>query len=180
MPEVVTNTFWLSVLGRALESDAMETASEGEPAEVMHDDTTNSFSDTPAQENFSDVEKICHTGTEADRPYVFLELCAGSATLSAEVKRLGVEVLAFDHESNRHQSKCKVICLDLSLPHAFERIVELVTKCNVLGVHMGPPCGTCSKARGIPMPDGSAGPQPLRDDNYLLGLPIWDFETNKG
>ncbi|CAL1128318.1 unnamed protein product [Cladocopium goreaui] len=151
----------------------------GEPAEVMHDDTTNSFSDTPAQENFSDVEKICHTGTEADRPYVFLELCAGSATLSAEVKRLGVEVLAFDHESNRHQSKCKVLCLDLSLPHAFERIVELVTKCNVLGVHMGPPCGTCSKARGIPMPDGSAGPQPLRDDNYLLGLPNLGFRDKQ-
>ena len=157
----------------------METASEGEPAEVMHDDTTNSFSDTPAQENFSDAEKICHTGTEADRPYVFLELCTGSATLSAEVKRLGVEVLVFDHESNRHQSKCKVICLDLSLPHAFERIVELVTKCNVLGVHMGPPCGTCSKARGIPMPDGSAGPQPLRDDNYLLGLPNLGFRDKQ-
>ena len=82
----------------------METASEGEPAEVMHDDTTNSFSDTPAQENFSDVEKICHTGTEADRPYVFLELCAGSATLSAEVKRLGVEVLLTTSPTDINQS----------------------------------------------------------------------------
>ena len=157
----------------------METASEGESVKVMHDDTTNFFSDTPAQKQFSDVEKICHMDTRADRPYIFLELCAGSASLSAEVKRLGVEVLAFDHESNRHQTKCKVICLDLSLPHAFERIMELVTKCNVLGVHMGPPCGTCSKARGIPMADGSAGPQPLRDEFHLLGLPNLSFRDQQ-
>ena len=137
----------------------------------MHDDTTIKSSAAETNTNFSDVEKFLHMGTEANRPYIFLELCAGSASLSAEVKRLGVEVLAFDHEANRHQTKCKVISLDLSMQHAFERISELVTTCHVLGVHLGPPCGTCSKARGIPMPDGSAGPQPLRDEKNLLGLP---------
>ena len=60
--------------------------------------------------------------------------------------------------------------MDLSLPHASDRITELVNTCNILGAHLGPPCGTCSKARGIPLPDGSAGPQPLRSDEFLLGL----------
>ena len=38
-------------------------------------------------------------------------------------------------------------------------------------VHLAPPCGTCSKARGIPMPDGSPGTQPVRSQEFLLGLP---------
>ena len=154
-----------------MEPDALETSPEGEPDESMHDDTTIQSSAAHLHMNFSRVEKSFHMGTEANRPYIFLELCAGSASLSSEVKRLGVEVLAFDHEANRHQTKCKVISLDPSMQHAFERIIELVTTCHVLGVHIGPPCGTCSKARGIPMADGSAGPQPLRDDDNLLGLP---------
>ena len=135
----------------------------------MHDDTTN-FDSVAAQSDFSDVSQL-HMDNKAERPYVFLELCAGSASLSATVRSLGVEVMAFDHESNRHQTKCKVISLDLSLPHAYDRLIELVNTCRILGVHMGPPCGTCSKARGIPMADGTAGPQPLRSARHLLGIP---------
>ena len=132
---------------------------EGEPEVTMHDDTTSFVSVAP-QSEFSDVSQL-HMDNKAERPYVFLELCAGSASLSAAVRSLGVEVMAFDHESNRHETKCKVISLDLSLPHAYDRLTELVNTCSILGVHMGPPCGTCSKARGIPMADGTAGPQPL-------------------
>lgn len=135
----------------------------------MHDDTTKFVSATP-QSKFSDISQS-HVDVKAEKPYVFLELCAGSASLSAAVRSLGVEVMAFDHESNRHQTKCKVTCLDLSLPHAYDRIIELVNTCRILGVHMGPPCGTCSRARGIPMADGTAGPQPLRSAQHLLGLP---------
>eukprot|EP00435_Cladocopium_sp_Y103_P056490 s946_g19.t1 len=149
--------------------DAIDvTTSEGEPEVTMHDATTKCTDNF--LENFQHVKASAHVSGK-QTPYVFLELCAGSASLSAEVKKLGVEVLAFDHESNRHETKCKVISLDLSLPHAFTRLTDLVNSCNVLGAHLGPPCGTCSKARGIPMADGSAGPQPLRDSTHLLGLP---------
>ena len=144
--------------------------SEGECDVSLHDDTTVKFSDTPKCE-FSDVNQNVQTSLQANKPYVFLELCAGSATLSAEVKKLGLEVLAFDHDGSRHQTRCKVLSMDLSLPHAFKRIEDVVNTCNVLGAHLGPPCRTCSKARGIPMDDGRAGPQPLRADTFLLGLP---------
>ena len=43
--------------------------------------------------------------------------------------------------------------------------------CDVAAVHLAPPCGTCSKARGIPMPDGTPGPPPLRSPEFLLGVP---------
>ena len=136
----------------------------------MHEDTTNDFPEK-ADAKFSDFKQVDDVGTNVNKPYVFLELCAGSASLSAEVKKLGLEGFAFDHDSNRHQTKCKVISMDLSQPHAIDRISAMIHNCVVLGVHMGPPCGTCSKARGIPMADGSAGPQPLRSESHLLGLP---------
>ena len=136
----------------------------------MHEDTTNDFPGK-ADANFSDFKQVDDGGKYVKKPYVFLELCAGSASLSAEVKKLGLDVFAFDHDSNRHQTKCKVISMDLSQPHAIDRISAIIHNCVVLGVHMGPPCGTCSKARGIPMADGTAGPQPLRSESHLLGLP---------
>lgn len=39
--------------------------------------------------------------------------------------------------------------------------------------HAGPPCGTCSRARGIalPRPNGKPGPQPLRDKAHPLEFP---------
>jgi hypothetical protein len=136
----------------------------------MHVDTTNQFSET-ADTEFSDVKQVDDLGTTTVKPYVFLELCAWSASLSAEVKKLGLEVFPFDHDSNRHQTKCKVISMDLSQPYALDRISAMIHNCVILGVHMGPPGGTCSKARGIPMEDGSAGPQPLRSEAHVLGLP---------
>ena len=104
----------------------------------MHEDTTNDFSEK-ADANFSDFKQVDDVGTNVNKPYVFLELCAGSASLSAEVKKLGLEVFAFDHDSNRHQTKCKVISMDLSQPHAIDRISAMIHNCVVLGVHIGPP-----------------------------------------
>ena len=38
-------------------------------------------------------------------------------------------------------------------------------------VHLGLPCGTSSKARGRPLPNGEIGPSPLRSRDFPLGLP---------
>ena len=61
----------------------------------MHEDTTNDFPEK-ADANFSDFKQVDDVGMNVNKPYVFLELCAGSASLSAEVKKLGLEVFAFD------------------------------------------------------------------------------------
>ena len=130
----------------------------------------------------SDVQGCIHTGTESssevqpefslteDQP-LFIELCAGSATLSSVVKARGFDVLPIDHEANRHKTKCKVFQMDLSEQHAIDTLVHITTHYPILAVHVGLPCGTCSKARGIPMSDGSEGPPPLRSQEFLLGLP---------
>ena len=42
----------------------------------------------------------------------------------------------------------------------------MVTR-RIIHVHAGPPCGTCSRARGVHLP---LGPRPLRDERNLLGF----------
>lgn len=67
--------------------------------------------------------------------------------------------------------KCQIVQLDLSANHAWEVLEYIIITCDIIAAHAGPPCGTCSQARGIPLPDGSPGPQPLRSAEHLLGLP---------
>ena len=110
-------------------------------------------------------------GGTTDRQMVFIELCAGSAVLSATAQRHGYRVLPVDCKRNRHKPRCRIVSLDLSEAHAWEVLEYIVDTCDVAAVHLAPPCGTCSKARGIPMPDGSPGPQPLRTAEHLLGVP---------
>ena len=104
------------------------------------------------------------------RPCIFLELCAGSAKLSAAVRSTGIPVVPIDHKHNRHATRCKVVELDLSLPHAWNQLLFLLDNYTVLACHIAPPCGTCSRARGIPMADGTPGPQPLRSEEKPLGI----------
>ncbi|CAL1169263.1 unnamed protein product [Cladocopium goreaui] len=85
----------------------------------------------------------------------FVELCAGSAKLSDAVKQHGYHIIAVDHDKNRHAPRCKIIQLDLSHEHAWDMLDFLLERVTISGVHIAPPCGTCSKARGIPMKDGT-------------------------
>ena len=102
---------------------------------------------------------------------VFVELCAGSAKLSDAVKQFGYDIIAVDHDKNRHTPRCKLVQLDLSHKHAWDMLDFLLERVVIAGVHIAPPCGTCSRARGIPMADGSKGPQPLRTTEHPLGIP---------
>ena len=102
---------------------------------------------------------------------IFIELCAGSAVLSSFAKRKGYSVTPVDYKRNRHEPKCQLVQLDLSKDHAWEVLENIICSCDVVCVHCAPPCGACSRARGIPMPDGSPGPQPLRSSAYPLGVP---------
>lgn len=57
-----------------------------------------------------------------DRSPLFVELCAGSAALSAAVAESGITVLAFDCNRNRHQTLTKVHNLDLLLDESWEML----------------------------------------------------------
>ena len=118
----------------------------------------------------------CLNFPEADsitlQPIAF-EICCGSAGLSAELRRLGFQVHAIDHSSNRHTPKVRTLVLDVSNLQQLSLLESMISFTKPCYVHLGLPCGTCSRARERPMPKklgGHAGPQPLRDANNLLGF----------
>ena len=102
---------------------------------------------------------------------VFIELCAGSVSLSSVAQKFGYRVMPVDCKRNRHVTKCRVIQLDLATDYAWEVLSYIVQTCDIAAIHFAPPCGTCSKARGIPLPNGDPGPQVLRTASFLLGVP---------
>ena len=123
---------------------------------------------------FADMDaspKGVHSFSPMEKQMIFIELCAGSAVLSAAAQKHGYRVMPVDFKRNRHRPRCKIVSLDLSEDHAWDVLQYVIETCDVVAVHLAPPCGTCSKARGIPMPDGSPGPQPVRSQEFPLGLP---------
>ncbi len=100
-----------------------------------------------------------------------MELCSGSVVLSATAKRYGLGIFPVDCKPNRRKPFAKKFELDLTADFAWESLRKLRDTHRIIAWHFGLPCGTCSRARGIPLPNGNPGPQPLRSDVYLMGVP---------
>ena len=106
----------------------------------------------------------------------FVELFAGCARLSSTFAAAGVPALAVDGPRNQHRPLHPVWTLDLTVPLCQRLLRERLLSGRLLGIHLGLPCGTGSRAREIKLPahllrSGAPQPRPLRDATYLLGLP---------
>ena len=82
---------------------------------------------------------------------VCLELCAGSARLTATLRAAGLDAVGFDNSQNRHNCLVQVTQLDLSTQDAKEVIEGILRVSPVAFVHLAPPCGTASRARDKPI-----------------------------
>ena len=101
---------------------------------------------------------------------MFLELCCGSAGLSAAFRALGFQVLAVHHPGNRHVPLVHCVHLDLRLESSWSYLRRLVQARQVFLIHVAPPCGTASRARDIPI-KGQPSPPALRSEAFPAGLP---------
>ena len=134
------------------------------------------ISDNEANECFSDSQSPfprSHPDRAAD--CLTMELCAGSASLSASLKQLGFQALAYDHSKNRHHCKHSVLNVDLSDPDTFMMLSDIIANHAVVYVHFAPPCGTASRARHRPISyklkqKGVPEPKPLRSEEEPAGL----------
>ena len=106
-----------------------------------------------------------------DQNPLFLELCSGCGILSATVAASGFDTMAVDHKHNRHRSHVKTFNLDLTVEHSWNVLKFIVQQCNVIAVHIAPPCGTCSRAREIKLTSNWHGPPPLRNAQHPYGVP---------
>ena len=97
----------------------------------------------------------------------FLELFAGCGRLSAACVALGIPAEAWDIEYGR---SCNVLN-----PVVARRLLARIRNREFSAVHLGMPCSTWSMARRH---DGR-GPEPLRSDTCLHGLPNLTPADNK-
>ena len=104
-----------------------------------------------------------------------MEFFAGSGNLSSAMRDAGFTIYSIDREQNRHQPKVALILQDLTDQHARQTALEMVDQLNPLSVHLGLPCGTCSRARERQLPihlrANHSAPPPLRSAQFLMGLP---------
>ena len=105
-------------------------------------------------------------------PVVF-ELFAGTGRVTACLRKLGLKSShGIDHVVTEHASSIPLIA-DLTTEEGQQRAMFWITNPLLSAVFAAPPCGTCSRAREIPVPGSHprSGPQPLRSAEYPDGLP---------
>lgn len=110
------------------------------------------------------------------RSLLTLELCAGSAGLTAELRSIGFDAVGIDHTKNRHACKAPCVLLDLSTEHGQQICLLAINSGRLFYLHAGVPCGTASKAREKKVPahlkaQGAPEPKPLRSLEHPLGFP---------
>ena len=91
------------------------------------------------------------------------------------MREAGLTTYSIDHEHNRHQPKVAMILADLTQEHSQKTALDMVRQLRPIGIHLGLPCGTCSRARDRQLPEHlrsqHTAPPPLRSAEHLMGLP---------
>ena len=111
----------------------------------------------------------------AARP-LMVEVFSGSSSMAAAFRDLGFLTLAVDKASNVHQLRHSFVPLDLTRSDHQQLLLCAIDDAALVGVlHLGVPCGTCSRARERALPrrlrDRFRAPAPLRDARFPLGKP---------
>ena len=108
---------------------------------------------------------------------LFVEVCCGSALLSACAAKMGFDILAVDFQGNKHRPFVHVVELDLRKQSTWDFLEHLVATRRPFHFHAAPPCGTASRARDVPLSGEQHGPPPLRSEEFPMGFPwikgIW-------
>ena len=128
---------------------------------------------TPAylQENPEKFDVLSLTGGP-----LMIELCGGSARLTRALRWEGAEAVSVDWHRNRSKPVSLSIMLDITAAESQEIIIKVASSGRLVFLHVGPPCGTASRSREIPISakrkaEGLFEPQPLRSDTFPEGLP---------
>ena len=116
----------------------------------LHRETEESVPSTLS--NFNACQVLQSTSQAQSYRPTFLELCCGSAGLTASANKAGYRGLGIDWIRNKAKStKAHILNLDLTEPDSQKFVMDMINSKKVHAVHMGPPCGTASRARDKPL-----------------------------
>ena len=126
--------------------------------------------------NLSGGEGLMDPNAVRKRAPFLIELFCGTAGVCAQFRSLGGKALGIDHHLKRGKLKAAAVKLDLTQQWVQDLVERELRLGRVEAVHMGPPCGTASKARNIPIRKklrraGAPNPQPLRSSKFPEGFP---------
>ena len=127
---------------------------------------------TQASSQPSQIEAEPLKTPPAGKPLI-LELCAGTAGLSAALIEANFDAIAIDHK-RLPGAKAAIQVADLSSEHGFALAKRLLMHPRCVGFFAAPVCGTASRAREI---SSTPGPPPLRSEaepDGLADLSPWD------
>ena len=99
-----------------------------------------------------------------------LELFGGCARLTKCLCVAGFDGVAIDWVRNQSVPEGPSVKLNLADPASLKLVLQLLRSGRVVYIHMGPPCGTASRAREIPIPGSKSAPRPLRSAAFPDGL----------
>ena len=91
----------------------------------------------------------------ASKSLYTIELCAGSAGLTAEIIRAGFNGIPVDHKTNLHVQRAACLVIDLTKADSWVLLGKLLDTGRVLYVHSAPPCGTARSKSSRPTPSMS-------------------------
>ena len=140
---------------------------------VQADNSCSSKPDSAPQHAHNTSKDPCpEPGIAAKDPFI-IEFCAGSARVTACLQQLGLSA-SFGVDHLKQKNAGRVLIADLTTKAGRDLCWTWLKSPNCVGMFAAPPCGTCSRARGIPikLPNGFliAGPQPLRTDSEPNGV----------
>ena len=111
---------------------------------------------------------------------LFLEVFAGTFSLTIEVRKTSLRGVAVDKGTER--AKWPITILDITKPEDLKFLMDFIRQeaLNLCLVHFASPCGTCSAARKRKLPSevqaklkdaGITPPQQLRSEQFPMGFP---------
>ena len=133
---------------------------------------SSQISNQPAAESLGQSEAPCISSFGPNDPF-FIELCAGSARVTTCLQFFGLKS-SFGVDHKRQKNSGRLLTADLTTDEGQALCLQWLASPNCVGIFAAPPCGTCSRARGIPvrLPSGKwvPGPKPLRTDSSPDGV----------
>ena len=115
---------------------------------------------------------ISHPNLNDAKP-IAIELCSGSARLSSQLNASGFQAIPVDWQRNAFQECCPTVKLDLADDQAVCVLTDVINAGHVVVMTAAVPCGTCSRAREIPLAasllKGRKAPSPLRSAEFPMG-----------
>ena len=125
--------------------------------------------EVPIQHPSEVDDQFSSTAERSVSKLLFVEIFSGTAGLTAAVRSFGIQGIGIDSAVNT-SCKSPILRLDLTTSDGQEILWNIIKRPTLCGIHLGPPCGTASKAREIRSRRGP-DPRPLRSPNFPDGIP---------